>query len=419
LAQVLEPSLEAAARGLTVTWELLCRIASRLSELESFRWTAEFLLPGGRLPALESTLDLSDLHRTLSAVARRGAAGFYTGPVAQAIERELGEHGGVLSARDLVEYEPKLLTEAPRSYRGTEYVTGNDQVSYEALNILDCFELSALDPEGADYRHLLAEALACAYVDNMTHYGDPDHARSPIEALASPEFARARAAGLRLDTALPRPVHAADPWPYQTGAEAPTGGLAKLSAGGAAGTSQVVTADRGGSMAALCTSVSASFGSCVLVPGTGVFLNNGMGNFDPRPDRANAIAPGKMPIFAAPALVATRGSSAVFASSGSGGYRITSGVLHTLSGVIDFGRQPQAAVDAPRVHCQGGQTSVDDRIPAAVRDELSARGHDVVVQSAQPGATHPFGRICAITVDEDGTYQSGSNPAATTAAAAP
>ena len=104
------------------------------------------------------------------------------------------------------------------------------------------------------------------------------------------------------------------------------------SAGGVRGTSQMAAVDRDGLMCSLCTTVGSTFGSGVLVPGTGMFLTNAMQNYDPRPDRANRIEPGRMPIFGVPEIVAARDGEAVFAAAGSGGYRITTGVLTRWSG---------------------------------------------------------------------------------------
>jgi len=179
----------------------------------------------------------------------------------------------------------------------------------------------------------------------------------------------------------------------------------------------MAAADREGNFAALITSLTSGFGSLMLVPGTGVVLNNSMQNFDPRPEQANCIRPGKMPIFAAPALVAARDGRAVFAGCGSGGYRITTAVLHAFLHAQDFGLGPQAAIDAPRLHCQGGETFVDARIAPSVRDALAALGHEVVVQSDSPGL-NAFGRVAAIAADRDGTLRAGSGPAWASAAAA-
>src|SRR5262249_48880272 len=158
----------------------------------------------------------------------------------------------------------------------------------------------------AEFRHLVAEAIAVAYVDNIAYYGDPDLvAASPVAALAGTALGAKRAAMLSRERALPRPVapiertalapdesgvalgrrEEVEPWPPKLG-----------------GTTQIAAADRDGNMASLLTSVSGNFGSFFAVPETGIILNNGMGNFDPRPGRPNSIAPGKMPIFAAPTV---------------------------------------------------------------------------------------------------------------------
>jgi gamma-glutamyltranspeptidase/glutathione hydrolase len=259
--------------------------------------------------------------------------------------------------------------------------------------------------------------MACAFIDNMTHYGDPDHERSPVEGLTSPEFARARAAGIGLDRAMPRPITAADPWPFQNSELKPTVLPDRPSRAGIAGTSQMAAADRDGNMATLITSLSSSFGSLIYVPEIGVMLNNSMQNFDPSPGTANCIRAGKMPIFAVPSLVAARDGRAVFGACGSGGYRITAAVLHTLIHTVDFGMGIQAAVDAPRVHCQGDDTFVDARIATPVRDALAALGHSVVVQRDLPGV-NAFGRVAAVRVDPaTGALHAGSFPPWATAAA--
>jgi gamma-glutamyltranspeptidase / glutathione hydrolase len=116
-------------------------------------------------------------------------------------------------------------------------------------------------------------------------------------------------------------------------------------------------------------------------------------------------------------LVAEKDGRAVFAGCGSGGYRITTGVIHAFLHAVDFGLDPQAAIDAPRVHCQGQQTYVDPRIPQEVREGLARLGHEVVVQGETPGA-NPYGRINAITIGKDGVMRAGTGPSWSTGAAA-
>jgi gamma-glutamyltranspeptidase/glutathione hydrolase len=353
---------------------------------------------------------MDDLAATLARIAQEGAAGFYSGPVAEAIAAACQESGGILSREDLENYRPRILREQPRRYRGLDYITCCDPVGYEALNILERFDLAKWRPDALEFRHLMAEALAAAFVDNIAHYGDPDFVGpGAAAALSDPALGARRAAMLTLERALSRPVAAIDP------GSGDGAGIAerledepwppKL-----AGTTQMVAADAEGNMVSLCTSVSGSFGSLMAVPGTGILLNNGMGNFDPRPGRPNSIAPGKMPIFAVPTLVALEHGRAVFAAAGAGGYRITAGVLHALIHWRDFKLPLAEAIAAPRVHCQGKETYVDGRIDPAVREALGALGHRVVMQTDDPGL-NAFARVSAVSLDRaSGELQAASGP---------
>ena len=329
-----------------------------------------------------------------------------------------GTPGGILGRDDLAAYRIRTLHEPPLRYRGREYVSCYDQVAYEALNVLERFDLARYGPDSYQYRHLVAEALALAFTDSMAHYGDPDFVASPVRGLSSPDFAAARARAIRMRRALPRPVAPGDPWPFDprhSDAERVSGSGVPVPR---PGTSQVASADRHGNMASCCISIGSSFGSLVHVPEVGCFLNNAMQNFDPRPGRPNSIARGKMPIFAAPALVATRRGRGVFAASGSGGYRIETGVLHTFMNRVDHGMRLQAAVDHPRVHCQGGETLIDARVPEAVRRRLRAAGHDLVECPEAPGGW-PYGRVCAVAWDpRRKRFEGGAGPSWQTAIAA-
>ncbi|MEZ5776233.1 MAG: gamma-glutamyltransferase [Hyphomicrobiaceae bacterium] len=422
-AQVLEPAIAAAEAGVAFMFHDTLSIADRCLGIELLPDAAAALTPGGRPRTVKfdrpmgERLDTSALARTLKRVAAEGERAFYEGPVAAAIGGYLQSHGGILGADDLAAYRPRLLLEEPASYRGTRYVSCFDQVAYEALNILDGFDLTSLGADSFGYRHLVAEALAVAFADSMTHYGDPAFVRSPVKGLSSVEFAGVRRGAMQADRALPRPVVAGDPWPYDgngPGAEIVTDAV---SLARREGTSQAATADRDGNMASCCISLGSAFGSLVYVPEVGIFMNNAMQNYDPRPGLPNSIAPGKMPIFAAPALVATRNGRAVFAGSGSGGYRIETGVLHAFMNVVDHGMPLQAAVDHPRVHCQGRATHVDPRIGAQVMAALRAAGHEVVADPERPGGW-PFGRVNAVMRDEGtGLLSGGAGPCFQTAVA--
>ena len=421
LAQVLAPAIEIAEAGIEVGWHLSMMIGGLAEQISQQPHLADFLMPNGRIPSYSNahsqstTLDTSDLAKTLRLIAKKGPAAFYEGPIAAAIEKEIADRGGILSAADLAAYKPKILREKASHYRHTRYITAYDQVAYEALNILERFDLTSYGADSIEFRHLAAEALGHAFMDNKVHYGDPDFVQSPVAGLTSREFAASRQ--IHLDRAAPRPIQAADPWPFETDALKPEIISNAPTLGKIEGTSQMVAADKAGNFCALITSLSSAFGCRVLIPGTGIILNNSMQNFDPRPDHPNCITPGKIPIFAAPSLVATQDGQAMFASAGSGGYRIMTGVLHTFMNHVDFDMSIQAAIDAPRVHCQGQETAVDSRIPHAIQEKLAQMGHQVEVTTDTPGGVY-YGRVVGIHRDlKTKLLHAGSGPAWNSAAA--
>ena len=413
-SELLEPAIALADDGLEVTWTAVLRIAARLDEIRAYPALASVLLPNGRLPRSRSTdsagerLNQTELATTLRKIAQDGPDAFYRGPVGEQIGAAVAEGGGVLSADDLAAYEPKIIDERPHRYREFEYVTANDSVGYETLGILDHFPLADLKAASAEHLHLLAEAMGHAFADNVTYSRDPDFTDDPVEQLSASEFAAGRARAIRTDRAAPRPILPIAPWQLGTDAAMPVPSI-----GGARGTTQVVAADAGGNLVSLITTIGGSFGSLVAVPGTGIILNNSMVNYDPRPGRANSIAPGKMPFFAVPAIVATREEEAAFAAAGSGGYPILAGVINTLVNHIDHGLPIQAAIDQPRVHSQGHRTHVEERVPAETVDRLRALGHEVVVKPVTPGEM-PFGRVSAIAI-RDGEISAGGGPSWSTA----
>jgi gamma-glutamyltranspeptidase/glutathione hydrolase len=404
LAAAMAPAIEAAEAGVPFTWYDKLKIAELMEPLRAHPDAAAVLLPGGRLPRTRTiagpgdSMDTADLARTLRLIAAKGRDGFYRGRIARALSGYVQSHGGILSSKDLSGYQTRVLYERPLSYRDCRYVACYDQVAYEALNILDQFDLARCGPDSYEYRHLAAEALAIAFTDSIVHYGDPEHVPSPVNGLASPAYAAARRRLIRFRRALPRPVGPGNPWLFEEPAPAARALSPGPSLAGRPGTSQVAVADRSGNMASACISVGEVFGSLTYVPGTGVFLNNAMRNYDPRSGYPCSIAPGKMPLFGAPAMVATRAGKAVFAASGSGGYRIETGVLHTFMNVVDHGMSLQRAIDHPRVHSQGSATVVDPRIPEAVQERLRRAGHALDLLPEIPGVSS-FGRVCAVAAD--------------------
>lgn len=413
--RVLQPAIRQAKVGVEIGFSLWQRLAENQGTLKDYPETYKVLFPQGRIPAAPSQtahgerLVFPQLDETLARIAEEGADGFYKGEVAERIGAFFKENGGILSAADLAAYRPRVMKERPQRYRGLDYVTCYDQVGIECFNILEQFDLKRLGADSVEFLHLTAEAMAAAFVDSIQYYGDPDQGfRAVAEALANPALGAWWAQQIRLDRTLPRPVQPADLAAFAFEPIEQRQELAwppRLQ-----GTTQLAAADAEGNMASVITSISASFGSQVLVPGTGVLLNNGMGNFDPRPGRPNSIRPGAMPIFAVPTLLAYDDKGAAFASGGSGGYRIMPAILFPFLYWLEFGRELPAAIESPRLHCQGKDTFLDSRVPPAVRDQLAALGHKLHVQRDDPGL-NAFGRVSAVARGSNGTLEAASGPA--------
>jgi gamma-glutamyltranspeptidase/glutathione hydrolase len=145
-----------------------------------------------------------------------------------------------------------------------------------------------------------------------------------------------------------------------------------------------------------------------VVPGTGVFLGNAMQWFDPSPGRANSVGPGRMPLYAAPVAIFRDGDRALAAVAGSGGYRIQTAILHAALGRLDHGLDPQAAIDRPRLHTEGGELELDARIEAATVERLAALGHRVRLVDGVGLATS-FGRPSAVWRMADGSLVPASD----------
>lgn len=406
LAVVLEPAIAAADAGVPIDWHLGLTILQRLHEIRRSPSAAAVLLVDGDPPSSHddwgrgARLDTSALADVLRAIATRGAAAFADPALAVHVERAVARGGGILTAADIAAYVPRVVLEQPTRYGRFALATSEDDCGHELFALLERLGVRDHPHLSADALHLTAEAFGHVLADVLTWAGDPEAAADVSAVLRSGAFADARAGAIDPRRAATRPIAAGS----LAGLDDPGVGT-----GGTPGTTQVAALDREGNAAVVITTIGRDFGSLVHVPELGLFLNTAMANFDPRPGRTNSIAPGRMPLFGVPAVVAVDGDDAVLACGGSGGYRITSGVVHATANVLDHDLSAADAVAAPRVWCQGEETYVDERLPQAVRDALAERGHTVVVEELTP-AYEPFARVSLVRRHADGTLEAASDP---------
>jgi gamma-glutamyltranspeptidase/glutathione hydrolase len=326
-------------------------------------------------PAPGARLVRKDLARTLRLLGRDPDA-FYRGPLARRIADAVRARGGVLTAADLAAYRVRERTPLEGSYRGYRVLTMPPPSAGGAILLGILGALEAEDPRAGGYRpdrylHVMIEAEKRLYARRAASFGDPDQVkgvREEAEALASRAFARKLRAeiGERATPAAQVTVEA-----------------------GMGGTSHVSVVDREGNAVALTTTVNYYFGSCVLVPGTGILLNDEMDDFETSPGAANAygltgrgknaVAPGRVPVSSmAPTLVFDPGGRLVMAVGAAGGARIPTAVAQAILHVIDDGMHLDEALSAPRIHHQYTPDVVQvepNGLEAATVRQLEARGH--------------------------------------------
>jgi gamma-glutamyltranspeptidase/glutathione hydrolase len=389
LRDVLAPAIALARDGFETDWYLAQNSAKFEQELAAFPATARNYLregrwshrPAGMLPGDRMTYP--DLARSLELIAKEGPDAFYRGAIAQAIVDEMKANGGLITHDDLASYRVLVEPALRGKYRDVEVAfspgpTGG-VTGLEILNILGEFPSSRVGWQTAEGLHLRASAIARAFRDRFEYLGDPTLVKAPWERLVSAEHARAAAAEIRRGKpASRRPPRATDEC-----------------------TTHLSVVDKQRNMVALTNTAVSLWGSRVVVPGTGILLNNGMIWFDPVPGKANSVAAGKRGLVnMVPALGFRRGRPA-FTLGAPGGRTIISAIPQVIANLVDGKATAQAAIEAPRVHTEGAEVMVSSRVGEKALAGLAKKGH-VVVPKDESYSTLNFARPVAIRVTARG-----------------
>jgi gamma-glutamyltranspeptidase/glutathione hydrolase len=406
LADVLAPAIEIARAGIVHDWYLALKHAHHLEELAAFPEAARTYLRHGRSiyrpPSMQpgDLVQYPDLARTLTLIAREGPSAFYRGAIAQAIVDEMATHGGLITREDLAAYEVRVGPALAGRYRDLELAlspgsTGGT-TALEMLSILAEFPAAKVGWNTVDGLHVRAMACKRAFRDRFEHLGDAALVKAPWERLVSREHAREAAAEIRrLKVAPPR--------------RGPGAGVDC--------TTHVGAVDRQRNMVSLTNTAVSLWGSRVVVKDTGILLNNGMIWFDPEPGKANSIAAGKRALVnMVPALGFRRGRPYLTVGA-PGGRAIVSAIPQVIANLVDGRGSLQAAIEAPRLHTEGGDVLVSTRVGEAALAGLARRGH-AVVPMQETYSTLNFARPVAIRVTpgglEAGLEQYGAAAAAGT-----
>ncbi len=377
LAELIEPSARIADEGFALSEGYVRRIRSVAESLAKFPASRALLLkPDGTALDAGTVLRQPDLARSYRAIGREGIGWFYRGEYARAVEAWMRAHGGILTAGDFAGYEVKRRQPIVSTYRGHTIVgfgppsSGGVHVA-QILNMLETFDVKALGADG-ERQHVIAEAMKLAFADRAHWLGDPDFAQVP-RGLLEKSYARALAAKIDRRRAIAVAGHGVPP-------DADPRFFEKH-------TTHFSVADAEGNWVACTQTVNTAFGSKVIVPGTGIILNNEMDDFSVEPGvpnafkligaEANAIAPKKRPLSSMSPTIVLRDGQPVLALGAAGGPTIITQVLLNLVAILDLGMTVDAAIKQPRIHQQWrpDELRIEQALPASVRAALTARGH--------------------------------------------
>ena len=360
-ADLLQPAIDIAERGYGVTPVVQQKWVAHVEPLGGQPGFAQAFLPRGRAPAIGERFVFKDAAATLRRLAATAGADLYEGETAAALVAHARDNGGSMTLADLRGYAPEWVGTISKAYRGhtLHEIPPNGQgiAALMALGILSNFDLAALPADSARARHLQIEAMKLAFADVYRYVADPRHMTDVKAAdLLSDTYLRERAKLIRPDRAGD-PLHGLPP----------TGGTIYLTA-----------ADENGMMVSFIQSNYMGFGSGIVVPGTGVSLQNRGRGFTVADGHPNQVAPGKKPFHTIIPAFLTRDGRPQMSFGVMGGNMQPQGHLQTLVRMLDYRQQPQAACDAPRWKVGTGlSVDVESAMATEVSSELQAMGHQL------------------------------------------
>jgi gamma-glutamyltranspeptidase/glutathione hydrolase len=326
-----------------------------------------------------------DLARTLRLVAAKGRDGFYTGPFAQRFAAGIRAGGGVIDARDLADYRPVVAAPIWSSYRGYRIAfmppTASGVSVAEAMNILEKFPVRDAHWGSVANLHLLAETMKIVWADRRLVGGGPDW-KTPAIGLASKGYAADRARLIRPDRSLDaNAVPDGNPYPFES-----------------KDTTHFSVVDAAGDAVSNTFTLSASYGAHVVVPGTGVLMNNSLGNLawgtGRAKDKATVPVPGKRVGSTITPLIVFKDDKPWLVTGTPGGGYIIATMVQMLSNVIDFDLNVAEAAERPRMNQSGGDGALEleEGFSPDIVPLLQGKGHKVK-------ASNTMGSVQSIMVD--------------------
>lgn len=396
-ADVMAPAIKHAGEGIIVSKNLEGIIQDNYDKLVKFDAASEVYLKDGLPYEAGDRLVNKDLAATLTKISKEGKKAFYEGEIAKKIADEVQKQGGLMTVEDLKNYtieerEPvvgkyrdyTIISCPPASSGGTHIV--------QLLNMVENYDLKAMGDNTPESWHIWAESMKQAFADRAEYMGDTAYVKVPLKGLTSKEYAKEVVKKIDLEKAG-KDIKIGDPSKYESGS-----------------TTHFSVMDKDGNMVAVTQTINYFFGSGVVVPGTGIMMNNEMDDFVPQKNMKNSIEGGKRPLSSmSPTLVLDPKNRPLMTIGSPGATRIIPAVALTISNVIDHGMTLQEAINAPRIaQFQSGKLNAEGRMSFESYNKLQEMGHEINIRGTYDNY---FGGVQGIMMDYDTkTLQGGADP---------
>ncbi len=398
MADLLAPAIVYADEGFPVSDVIAAHWSALADKLAAEPNAAATYLPNGRAPRAGELFRNPELARSLRRIATHGTAGFYEGPTADAILAISTEQGGMMTAADLRELSAEWVAPISTNYRGwTVYELPPNTQGIAALlmlNLMEQFPLGEYGFHSARALHVMIEAKKLAYADMLRYVGDPRFGDAPVAAMLDKAHAKRRARSIGAGDA------ARDVQPSV---------FDGLTSSSGSDTVYLSVIDRDGNIVSLIQSIYDGFGSAIVPVGTGFALHNRGALFTLDETHPNALAPRKRPLHTIIPGFMQRGETRVGFGI-MGGFNQAQAHAQFVANIVDYGMDIQQALEAGRftkATFSGADVNVEALVPESVRDELTARGHEV---TAVPPRTGTFGHGQAVMSDGSGVHFGASEP---------
>lgn len=397
LADVMQPAIRYAERGIPVTENLAREFNEERPDLQRFSMSSHIFLNDGKMFHVGDTLRQPELAATLKRIAKKGPDEFYKGQTAQMLAHEMADLGGLITLDDLAHYQPKIREVLHASYdldgQKWEVLTSPPPSSggvavIEALNMLQSVPLKGWDdPQSV---HMVAEVMRRIFADRAAYLADPDFANVPVGGLTSPCYANELLASIDpLRASSSKEVRAGDPHVCTSGVSASVPANTIISLGEGPHTTHFSVVDTFGNAVASTFTLNDSYGSHVT-SSAGFLLNDEMDDFTTQPgvpnalfgliqSEANTIGPGKRPLSSMTPTIVLRDGELSFVTGSPGGPTIISVTLLSILNWVRLGMDAQSAINAPRFHHQWlpDQLVMEKLFSPEMEEQMKDRGYAI------------------------------------------